>query len=146
MAEKPVPQAYVPQHAQRPTGGQRMPRTDELPNVGRRLVEADTADEDHHAMNAPRALFRRLASNVGLNLKQEVETKQADPGIERASAQHPAPTEDLDARNAIEQSSQRPQAQPQGAAGSLDPHGRTAPAKDGTSEHLEIPAFLRKHG
>ncbi len=134
-AERPMPSAYVPQNAQRPQGGQRMPRTDELPNVGRKLMQPAEKSE---SMNAPRALFRRLASNVGLNLKHEVQARQ-EPRTE--------PADDLDARNAIEQPRPRAAAPQPGAAGQSDAHGRPAPAqKEGNSEQLEIPAFLRKHG
>jgi len=187
VSERPVPRAYVPQNAQRPQGGQRMPRTDELPNVGRKMMDEREASAEAGAetRNAPRALFRRLASNVGLNLKQEAEAKQAASGHENAgsraepSFQQPAPrqtapqpsapqsaapnaqasrpavekpaTADLDARNAIE-SGRQPRSAPAGATGQLDGHGRAQPAAEkpreanSGGEHLEIPAFLRKHG
>ena len=50
-------------------------------------------------------------------------------------------------RAAIEQGAAGPPARPaeEGAQGGFDPHGR-ASVQHPTKEHLEIPAFLRKHG
>ncbi|ODT68745.1 MAG: cell division protein FtsZ [Pelagibacterium sp. SCN 63-23] len=138
LEEQPIPSVYVPSHAARPDGQRRMPRTDELPVVARRTQEAQ---ERHEAepRNA-RALFKRLASNVGLNLGQA----QAEPRAESRSA----PADDAAARSAIEAGGARTSRVPaasEGARGNLDAQGRVqlAPAQ---KEHLEIPSFLRKHG
>ena len=56
--------------------------------------------------------------------------------------------DDAAARSAIEASgarNTRVSASPEGARGSLDQHGRQ-PAQPAAKEHIEIPAFLRKHG
>ncbi|GLQ53475.1 cell division protein FtsZ [Devosia nitrariae] len=133
--EEPVPSVYVPSNAARPEGQRRMPRTEELPIVARRSQEAQ---ERHEAepRNA-RALFKRLASNVGINLKPTAEEEPI-----------PSQADDNAARSAIESgptrvSSHVPAAE--GARGTLDLHGRPA-APGPTKDHLEIPAFLRKHG
>jgi cell division protein FtsZ len=144
--EAAPPQSYVPQAAERPDGARRMPRTDELPQIARKAMGgAPEAEEEHGHRNA-RALFRRLASNVGLQKKVDEQTERREPG-----------SDDLSARNAVEASAPRaPQAPaPQqrsaaheGAAGQNDGHGRVAPEPraDSGREHLEIPSFLRKHG
>src|SRR5690606_14984263 len=138
MPEEPIPSVYVPSHAARPEGQRRMPRTEELPIVARRTQEAQER-LDAEPRNA-RALFKKLASNVGINLGQQ------------AAPQAPAPSygvaDDAAARSAIEAGatrSSRPAQAPGGARGALDDHGRQ-PAPAPQKESLEIPAFLRKHG
>ncbi|MFC3703273.1 cell division protein FtsZ [Devosia honganensis] len=138
LEEQPIPSVYVPSHAARPEGQRRMPRTDELPAVARRTQEAQERHESE-PRNA-RALFKRLASNVGLNLGQAQDEPRAEP---RASL-----ADDAAARSAIEAGGARTVRVPpasEGARGNHDGHGRAqlAPAQ---KEHLEIPAFLRKHG
>jgi len=134
-AEPPVPSAYVPSHAERPQGDRRMPRTEELPAVARKTLVAEERHEPE-PRNA-RALFKRLASNVGLGLRP-----QHHPGLDETRY---TTTDDAAARAAIEAGAARNSgnsAPAEGARGLLDPHGRPMPAK----EHIEIPSFLRKHG
>jgi cell division protein FtsZ len=133
--EPPIPSLYVPSRAERPEGQQRMPRTEELPAVARKSLQPEER-HDAEPRNA-RALFKRLASNVGLGLRP-----QHQPGLDetRYSA-----SEDAAARSAIEAGHPRnpaASAPSEGASGKLDPHGRPLPHK----EHIEIPSFLRKHG
>jgi cell division protein FtsZ len=135
--EEPVPSVYVPSHAARPEGQRRMPRTEELPIVARRTQAAqERAPEEPR--NA-RALFKRLASNVGLNLGHSQPVEAPEPM--RSSA------DDAAARSAIEAGGARVSrsAAVEGARGSLDAHGRQ-PSSPPPKESLEIPAFLRKHG
>ena len=73
--EQPIPSVYVPSHAERPEGQRRMPRTEELPAVARRSLAAEER-HDPEPRNA-RALFKRLASNVGLGLRP-----QQHPGLD----------------------------------------------------------------
>ncbi len=136
--EQPIPSVYVPSHAARPDGQRRMPRTEELPIVARKSQEAQ---ERHEAepRNA-RALFKRLASNVGLNIGQTQPEAQHEPSMSIA--------DDAAARSAIEAGGARTSRVPpasEGARGALDSQGRS-PAAPAQKEHLEIPAFLRKHG
>ncbi|MET3898586.1 cell division protein FtsZ [Devosia sp. UYZn731] len=137
VEDQPVPSVYVPSNAARPEGQRRMPRTEELPIVARRSQEAQERQEVE-PRNA-RALFKRLASNVGLNLGQQAPAKDE---TSYSSA------DDQAARSAIEASSARgSQVRPpvDGAVGGLDAQGRQ-PAPALQKDHLEIPAFLRKHG
>jgi cell division protein FtsZ len=137
-AEQPIPSVYVPSHAARPDGYRRMPRTEELPVVARQSQAA----QDRHSeepRNA-RALFKRLASNVGLNLGQPQAEDRHEP---RSSV-----ADDAAARSAIEAGGARTSRVPpaaEGARGNLDAQGRAQPAAP-QKDHLEIPAFLRKHG
>jgi cell division protein FtsZ len=136
--ESPVPSVYVPSNAARPEGQRRMPRTEELPVVARRTQEVQERQEAE-PRNA-RALFKRLASNVGLNLGQP-----AAPGRDETTY---SSADDNAARSAIEAGGARTSRVPpavEGARGALDPHGRQ-PAAAPQKESLEIPAFLRKHG
>ncbi|MEO6014943.1 MAG: cell division protein FtsZ [Devosia sp.] len=133
--EQPIPSVYVPSHAERPEGRQRMPRTEELPAVARKPL----APQERHEVEPrnARALFKRLASNVGLGLRP-----QASSGADET---HHAATDDAAARSAIEAGQARNSGSSttsEGAAGRLDAHGRPLPHK----EHIEIPSFLRKHG
>ncbi|RYE07927.1 MAG: cell division protein FtsZ [Hyphomicrobiales bacterium] len=134
-AEPPIPSVYVPSHAERPEGRQRMPRTEELPAVARKTLPVE---ERHEAepRNA-RALFKRLASNVGLGLRPPVQQSRDETGY--------TAHDDAAARTAIEAGHARNPgvSQPlEGATGKLDAHGRAVPNR----EHIEIPSFLRKHG
>ena len=131
--EPSVPSAYVPQNPSRPEGTARIPRTDELPAVAQKII-ADEAKPDsaNKTSNAPRALLKRLASNVGMALRGSEE--EATGG-------------DLDARKAIEapDSARRSSTPQPGASGNLDATGREQAATKSTDQ-IEIPAFLRKHG
>jgi cell division protein FtsZ len=134
----PVPSVYVPSHATRPDGQRRMPRTEELPAVARRTLDA-TDRQEQEPRNA-RALFKRLASNVGRNLRQQSDEELVEPGYPEA--------DDAAARSAIEAGgarASRVSGGPQGAQGQLDSLGRQQAAPP-VKERLEIPAFLRKHG
>jgi cell division protein FtsZ len=136
--EAPIPSVYVPSHAERPDGQRRMPRTEELPAVARRSL---VGQEKHEAepKNA-RALFKRLASNVGNALRSSEPTSRDETTYSSA--------DDAAARSAIEAGASRVSHAPaahEGASGNLDQYGR-APAAAAPKEHIEIPAFLRKHG
>jgi cell division protein FtsZ len=134
-AEAPIPSVYVPSHAERPEGRQRMPRTEELPAVARKPLPVEER-HDAEPRNA-RALFKRLASNVGLGLRPQAP-------VSRDETSYTA-TDDAAARSAIEAGQSRNpgiSSAPEGATGKLDAHGRTVPNR----EHIEIPSFLRKHG
>ncbi|HHG90270.1 MAG TPA: cell division protein FtsZ [Devosia sp.] len=147
VAERPVPRAYVPQDAARPEGARRIPRTDEFPAIAQKAA-LEAGDKPPSSLNAPRALLKRLASNVGLNLSREETAGEQGTARASGSAAPASPqADDLDARHAIEAPRSRPRASAQtpGATGSLDKTGRSAGDND-SSEHLEIPAFLRKHG
>jgi cell division protein FtsZ len=138
VVDSPVPSVYVPSSAERPDGQRRMPRTEELPAVARRSLNAQEKQEPE-PRNA-RALFKRLASNVGINLRQPEAPKLDDTVYTSA--------DDAAARSAIEAGAprgSRVSAAPEGARGALDPLGRQ-PAQPTQKEHIEIPAFLRKHG
>ena len=139
--ERPMPKAHVPQHAERPDSHRRMPRVEELPPIARQSISQPAQQQEPR--NA-RALFKRLASNVGLNLDTEDEAPQ--PPRHEPTADSPA-VDDAAARAAIEQGHPRASApaSDHGAQGDLDLHGR-ASVQHPTKEHLEIPAFLRKHG
>jgi cell division protein FtsZ len=137
-AEEPVPSVYVPSNAARPDGQRRMPRTEELPAVARRSLGGQEKQEGE-PKNA-RALFKRLASNVGLNLRSDDVPERAEP--------LPPSADDAAARSAIEAGAPRvSSASPavEGARGQLDAQGRQVP-QPAAKEHLDIPAFLRKHG
>jgi len=136
--DEPIPSVYVPSNAERPDGQRRMPRTEELPAVARRSLGGQERQETE-PRNA-RALFKRLASNVGINLRSSDEHGGDETSYSAA--------DDAAARSAIEAGAPRVSHVPaptEGAQGGLDSHGRPL-AQSAQKEHLEIPAFLRKHG
>jgi cell division protein FtsZ len=136
--DAPIPSVYVPSDAERPDLQRRMPRTEELPAVARRSLGGQEK-QDPEPRNA-RALFKRLASNVGLSLRPSEPPRRDEPTY--------ATPDDAAARSAIEAGASRvSHASPasDGAAGQLDQHGRQ-PTQQSAREHIEIPAFLRKHG
>jgi cell division protein FtsZ len=134
VEETPVPSVYVP-NAARPEGQRRMPRTEELPAVARKALEGQERQEPE--ANPARALFKRLASNVGLTQRPRAEAEPEIPVSE--------PLDDAAARSAIEAGGSRVSGHQPGARGRSDAYGRQAPQRE-AKEHLEIPAFLRKHG
>ncbi len=131
----PAPRPYVPSGAERPVLQRRVPRAEDMPPVARQQMEQPRGEEPRNA----RALFRRLASNVGLSIGGEAEQeldRETQPRFEDAAA-----------RSAIEAASSRPAARaPEGAAGQLDAHGRAPTVRTQPKEQLEIPAFLKRHG
>lgn len=134
VAEVPMPNMHVPSRTERPAP-RRMPRPDELPLAVRPGLEEPAAEP----RNA-RALFKRLASNVGLGM----------PSAKEAPARVSPEAGDAAARSAIESGPVRSaptvnKAAPEGAKGQTDPQGR-ATMQQLPKEHLEIPSFLRKHG
>jgi cell division protein FtsZ len=138
VVEEPVPSQYVPMSAARPEGQRRMPRTEELPLVAQvsQRAQERPVEEPRNA----RALFKKLASNVGLNLGQAAPAPQQEPTSSYA--------DDAAARSAIEAGTPRTsRVAPavEGARGNGDAYGRQ-PAAAPQKESLEIPAFLRKHG
>jgi len=135
VEETPVPSVYVPTNAARPEGQRRMPRTEELPAVARKALEGQERHEPE--ANPARALFKRLASNVGLTQRPRAEAEPEIPVSE--------PLDDAAARSAIEAGGSRVSGHQPGARGRSDAYGRQAPQRE-AKEHLEIPAFLRKHG
>ncbi|MHB1103306.1 MAG: cell division protein FtsZ [Devosia sp.] len=138
VQEAPIPSVYVPSNAERPDGQRRMPRTEELPAVARRSLGGQEKQETE-PRNA-RALFKRLASNVGNALRSGNEHGRDEAAY--------AAADDAAARSAIEAGAPRvshASAPTEGAQGTLDAHGRPA-AQPAQKEHIEIPAFLRKHG
>ncbi len=144
VAEHEIPKAYVPQTPLRPQGSRRMPRTDELPAPGQRVAKAQQGSPQNQGMNAPRALLKRLATNVGLNLRSD---KSVDKNAD-VKEKEPVAADDRDAMQAVEAQRSHPRSDRQegeGASGNLDASGRASPGAT-TTEHLEIPSFLRKHG
>ena len=138
IIDTPIPSAYVPSSAERPDGQRRMPRTEELPVVARRSLN----EQEKHEVEPrnARALFKRLASNVGINLRSS-EPAKTEPTVAQSA-------DDAAARSAIEAGASRNSrvsGAPEGARGNLDPHGRPV-QPPAAKEHIEIPAFLRKHG
>jgi cell division protein FtsZ len=138
IPEAPIPSVYVPSDAERPDLQRRVPRTEELPAVARRSLPVQEKQEAE-PRNA-RALFKRLASNVGLGMKP-------NPPLHKDETAYTS-ADDAAARSAIEAGAPRVSHAPQpaeGAHGQLDGHGRPLAPQPGR-EHIEIPAFLRKHG
>ena len=124
-------QTYVPQSAQRPAAPRRMPRAEDLPAPTRDAMQQTAAPSEEEPRNA-RALFRRLASNVGIAGK---DAEQAAPGAD-----------DVAARSAVEASAPARRPETPGAKGNLDQTGRPVAQAQPKKEQLDIPSFLKRHG
>ena len=113
-----MPRAHVPTGTERPEGQRRMPRVEELPpSPAGSMVQAPRIEP----RNA-RALFKRLASNVGFNLESlRDEAPKRQPAGTAASTMLPRVPP---SRRGIPQAPPHPAAE--GRAGTLDPHGRQA--------------------
>lgn len=101
----------------------RMPRIEEFP---------EQAQAEYARAQAPLVQTEEERSAVGL-------LRRLTHGLSRRD-------EDVAAQAAPREPALRPAQRPAGAAGSLDPHGRRAPAAPQMDEddQLEIPAFLRR--
>ena len=131
-----------------PLRSPRMPDFDELPMPAQneiRRARGETADD--HPQKARTSLLQRLA-NVGLGRRDE---DHEAPVAGRESSPEMSSMPPLPARKPLKpippeyggepvsEYGRRPA--PQG----LDSHGRTAPAPaQGSEDHLDIPAFLRR--
>ena len=136
--EPSIPSVYIPSNAARPDGDRRLSRTEELPAVARRPLE--TAEKQEPEPRNARALFKRLASNVGAALGSRGDHHRDESRYSAA--------DDAAARSAIEAGTPRgpaPVPHIDGAQGQLDLHGRPQP-QPAHEKHVEIPSFLRKHG
>ena len=114
----------------------RMPETHELPAVAQQKSAEQVAETTE---NGPMGLLKRIATGFGGTSEHE-EPKQSAPVAQPAAA--PAPVAPQPAPVAREGGD--PYAPPRN--GTLDIHGRQAPASRAGSEEdqLDIPAFLRR--
>ncbi len=127
--EAPLPQSHSFDKPVRPQGARRMPRRDELPPIAQKTME------NKPQINSPRAFFRRIASNVGLNI-----------GAGEENVNTGKKTEDAQAQSAIESGNSHIRRKKEvGVAGNLDALGRQTAQQD-QKERIEIPSFLRKRG
>ncbi len=134
--ESPIPSVYVPSHAERPDGQRRMPRTEELPAVARRSLQTEEKHETE-PRNA-RALFKRLASNVGINLRSGPESQRDETTYTAA--------DDAAARSAIEAGAARGSQRFDGVRGRAGPArcARAAAAPGGAQRAHRDPGFPPK--
>ena len=135
--KQPVPSVYVPSHAERPDGQRRMPRTEELPAVARKTLAAEERHEPE-PRNA-RALFKRLASNVGLGLRPPAASGASTKPRYSADRRRCRAQRDRGRSGPEFRDFQRRPRVPR--ASSTRMAGRCR-----TKEQIEIPSFLRKHG
>ncbi|MBI3699245.1 MAG: cell division protein FtsZ [Afipia sp.] len=149
LHEPAPPTAFIPPAAERlPLRAPRMPDFDELPVPAQneiRRARGETSED--HPQKARTSLLQRLA-NVGLGRRDE---DSEAPVSGRTSAPEMSAMPPLPARKPLKpippefggepvsEYGRRPA--PQG----LDSHGRTAPVpSQGSDDHLDIPAFLRR--
>jgi cell division protein FtsZ len=153
IQEQAPPAAFIPQPAERmPLRAPRMPQFEELPVPAQneiRKARGEAAEEAPHPQKTRTSLLQRLA-NVGLGRRDEdSEPPIAARGAGPAMPQMPALPERKQQRpnppqyggDPVSEYARRPAPAPQG----LDSHGRPAPvAPQGSEDHLDIPAFLRR--
>ena len=129
-----IPSAPVQQQA--PAASPRMPEAAEFPAVAQQKTPEQVSEASE---NGPMGLLKRIATGFGGGSEQESK-QQAAPMAQPAAA--PAPVAAQPASVAREGGD--PYAPPRN--GTLDIHGRQAPAPRAGSEEdqLDIPAFLRR--
>ncbi|MCP8937186.1 cell division protein FtsZ [Alsobacter sp. SYSU M60028] len=143
--EPAAPQAaFIPPRAEEVVRAPRMPRADELPIPGQRILEQKGA-----AAPAPEkkrvTLMERLAQ-AGFGRRHEddhapaPQPRPVQQGYAQPAQQAPAPVHQEYAKRPAPQPAHR-----QPAQGQLDMHGRQpAPQRPYEDDHLDIPAFLRR--
>ena len=140
--EPDAPRVHIPADPLRPNGQRRMPRTEEFPPITREAYATHSPEQPRNA----RALFKRLASNVGIRVgdDESVEAQAREPHLEESRT-----VDDSAARAAIEAGGRTGMPSGRlgsaGASGEYDDQGRPIPPKV-NKDHLEIPSFLRKQG
>ncbi len=152
LQEPAPPTAFIPQEAERmPMRAPRMPDFDDLPVPAQneiRRARGETVDD--HPQKARTSLLQRLA-NVGLGRRDEeneppIAARGSNPAMSAMSPMPPMPTRKPPrpippeyGGEPVSEYGRRPA--PQG----LDSHGRPAPMpSQGSEDHLDIPAFLRR--
>jgi cell division protein FtsZ len=146
-AEESDPGQFIPPAAEEPVvRAARMPQIEDLPQVAQNQLRAKR--EAQAAAPAPetrrRSLLEKLAA-FGIARHEE------EPAPAPAAAAPPPPVVPLQrplAAAPVQTDLGRPQPrqQPRQQAGALDPHGRPVPRPPvSEDDHLDIPAFLRRH-
>ncbi len=132
-----IAQPELPTETKAADHTQRIPAVEEFPAVAQHSMAAQSKPVAAEANNGPMGLLKRLATGLGgSNAAEEfASTSQPAPSADSPLGQVPAP-------HLREESS--PYAPPRN--GSLDIHGRAAPAAKPISDEdqLDIPAFLRR--
>ncbi len=133
--ENITPPSYKMENPARPGAAKIASNKRQMPTEEDFPIIAQKKERQKQQSNSPRALFRRLASNVGLNIGSNEEEG------ENSQNKH-----DIDARSAIESANMRSSRGKEiGVSGNLDNLGRENPQPI-RKDHLEIPSFLRKRG
>jgi cell division protein FtsZ len=127
------------------TRAPRMPQIEDLPPVAQNQLRV-MRGEAQAATPEPRrrSLLEKLAAFGITRHDEEPAPKATNPVLAPPAAPRPlaAPVTHADFGRA--QPRPQPQPQPQRAsAGALDQHGRRPPVTE--DDHLDIPAFLRRH-
>ena len=146
LHEPAPPASFIPQPAERmPMRAPRMPDFDDLPMPAQneiRRARGETAED--HPQKARTSLLQRLA-NVGLGRRDEdneppIAARASGPAMPpMPTRKPPRPIPPEYGGDPVSEYGRRPA--PQG----LDSHGRPAPlASQGSDDHLDIPAFLRR--
>ncbi len=146
QVEQPQPAVFIPPRAEEIVRPPRMPRVEELPVPGQRIVEQQRVQQAAPAPAPEKkrvTLMERLA-NAGLVRRHDEQPAPVQRAPQQGYAQQPQPQTAAHMDYAKRPAAQAPmQRAPQ--AGSLDPHGRPAPQPQRyEDDHLEIPAFLRR--
>ena len=146
VAEPLQPAAFIPPRAEEIIRATRMPRIDELPVPGQRMVEASRAGAPAQpaapAEKKRVTLMERLAAAGFGARKAEAELPLSRPAAAQPAPVQPAPVarpshvhDEYGRRSAAPQRPTQP---------ALDVHGRPANQRSFEDDQLEIPAFLRR--
>jgi cell division protein FtsZ len=144
--EDEAPHFIPPIPEQPPVRAPRMPQIEDLPPVAQNQLRAMRERESQAAASPEprrRSLLEKLAAFGIARHDEEPAPKAATPVLPPLAPQRPQPAPVTHA------DFNRPQMRPQpqrASAGGLDPHGRQSHRPPVTEDdHLDIPAFLRRH-
>ena len=147
-----APAAFIPPAPERVMRPTRMPRVEDLPAPAQKQIRAARGEPDAVA-NERKSLLQRLAT-VGFGRRDELPAQAPAPApVAELPASLPVAPEAMSRPAAAmppAEYAKRPAPAPtpayRAAKGTLDNQGRSpAPVRNAEDEHLEIPAFLRRH-
>ncbi|WP_375458727.1 cell division protein FtsZ [uncultured Enterovirga sp.] len=145
----PQPTHFLPPEAERALRSPRMPRMEELPQPAQKKLRAHRGEGESIGQEA-RGLLRKLAT-VGFGRREEPAAQPhasySEPAGLPPQIPAPEPAPRTMPSTHAEYAKRAPAAIPyRPATGGLDAQGRVAsPPRANDEDHLEIPAFLRRH-
>ncbi|MDB5592747.1 cell division protein FtsZ [Enterovirga sp.] len=148
-SDAPLPSHFLPPEPERAVRMPRMPRIEELPQPAQKKLRAHRGEAEGIGQQA-RGLLGKLAT-VGFGRREEPSSpppamSYPEPAPLPPQPQAEPPVSRMVPASHAEYAKRAPTHSPyRVATGNLDAQGRSAPPARPEEDHLEIPAFLRRH-